>query len=292
MSKPHWEDLPDTTRAAIEARCGTVIKAEPITQGVMPGLAARLDTADGCRFFLKAVPDDSPARNLYVREQAANTALSTATNAPLMLWSSIRNGWVVMLFEYLDSRDADLSPDSPDLPQVVALLERLCTLPAWEGAPPVVRNVEALGEKANALLNKQTDGEHWEMYAQALDRFDLDTLTSNALVHYDLSPGNLQITDDGVNAIDWSFACAGAAWLDAALLLPRLIEAGHTPAQAEPLMAGVSAWHAAPPSSITGLATLWTMFREYKALYGPEALRDARTQAAEAGRAWIEYRIR
>ncbi|GAA1566493.1 hypothetical protein GCM10009678_56710 [Actinomadura kijaniata] len=111
---------------------------------------------------------------LYVREQAANSTLTASAIAPLMPWSSIGNGWVVMLFDHLNGRDADLSPGSPDLPQVVTLLERLGSLPTWEDAPPAARNVEAPTEKANALLNRQTDGEHREMRAQALDRYDLD----------------------------------------------------------------------------------------------------------------------
>ncbi|MEV5570286.1 hypothetical protein AB0L06_09555 [Spirillospora sp. NPDC052269] len=290
MRALHWEDLPEPSHAAIEARCGTILKAETTTRGIMPGLAARLDTIDGGRFFLKAVSDDSPARELYLREEEANAALAASKIAPTMLWSSIGHGWVVMVFEYIEGREADLSPGSPDLPQVVALLRRLGSLPAWQGAPPVTHNVAALRDTANALLNRHTGADHWEEYAQALDRFDLDTLAGGALVHYDLSSGNLLGTTDGTKAVDWSFACAGAAWLDAVLLLPRLIEAGHTPAQAEAVVAEVPAWDAAPADSITGLATLWTMFREYKAFYGPKEMRNARAQAADAGRAWVKHR--
>jgi hypothetical protein len=34
------------------------------------------------------------------------------------------------------------------------------------------------------------------------------------------------------------------------------------------------------------------MFREYKAMYGPEDARAFRQQAAHAGRSWVEYRMR
>jgi Ser/Thr protein kinase RdoA (MazF antagonist) len=111
-------------------------------------------------------------------------------------------------------------------------------------------------------------------------------------LHYDLHAGNLLATGSRIYLIDWSFACRGAAWIDAAMLVPRLIEVGHTPAQAEALLAGLPAWRAAPPDGITGLAALWTMFREYKALYGPEESRGFRAQAARAGRAWVSHRIR
>lgn len=90
--------------------------------------------------------------------------------------------------------------------------------------------------------------------------------------------------------VDWSFACAAAPWIDAALLVPRLIEAGHTPAAAERLASRLPAWRTAPAPAVTALAALWTLFREYKALHGPADARAFRAQAAAAGRAWITHR--
>ncbi|MCP2336514.1 hypothetical protein [Actinomadura rupiterrae] len=136
MRKPHWEGLPDFTRAAIEGRCGEIAKVEPVSRGIMPGLAARLHTVGGGRFFLKAVPDDSPAKDLYLRERKANAALTVTEFAPVMLWSSTGHGWVVMVFEYVDGREVDLSPGSPDLPKVVSLLRQLGSLPTWQNARP------------------------------------------------------------------------------------------------------------------------------------------------------------
>ncbi|WP_281200070.1 hypothetical protein [Nonomuraea candida] len=37
------------------------------------------------------------------------------------------------------------------------------------------------------------------------------------------------------------------------------------------------------------MAAAWTLFREYKARYGPEEVREARAGAARAGRAWLDY---
>ncbi|MFC4905775.1 phosphotransferase family protein [Actinomadura gamaensis] len=256
----------------------------------MPGLAARLETVGNGRFFLKAVPLDSPARDLYLREAEANSALGGDAIAPLMLWWSVSHGWVVMVFEYVEGREADLSPGSSDLPEVTALLRRLASLTVWPDAPPVARNMGALRDKAGALLAGRTGGEHRKLCRTVLERFDQDSVAGDRLVHYDLSPGNLRISGGGLKVLDWSFACAGADWLDPALLLPRFIEAGHTPAQAEALMTALPAWRGAPADGVTGLAVLWTLFREYKAMHGPEELRSARRRAADAGRAWIEYR--
>jgi Ser/Thr protein kinase RdoA (MazF antagonist) len=149
-----------------------------------------------------------------------------------------------------------------------------------------------LQQTATELLAKKPDGPQWDMYADALSGLHLSTLKSETLLHYDLHAGNFLVTDKTACILDWSFACRGAAWIDAALLVPRFIAAGHTPAQAEELISGLPAWSTAPPASVTGLGALWTMFREFKALYGPHNDRAFRQQAAQAGRAWLTHRTR
>jgi hypothetical protein len=75
-------------------------------------------------------------------------------------------------------------------------------------------------------------------------------------------------------------------------LVPRLIEAGHTPAAAERLVSRLPAWRTAFAPALTAIAALWSMFREYKAIYGHEDACAFREQAARAGRSWVEYRMR
>ena len=55
MGKLQWESLPAGRVAAIEDLTGSVLKAESVTSGLMPGLAAVLHAGNG-RYFLKAVP--------------------------------------------------------------------------------------------------------------------------------------------------------------------------------------------------------------------------------------------
>ncbi|MFJ2030735.1 phosphotransferase family protein [Streptosporangium sp. NPDC087985] len=112
----------------------------------------------------------------------------------------------------------------------------------------------------------------------------------DTLLHYDLHSGNFRIDDGRPYVIDWAFAARGAAWVDAVMLAPRLVEAGHIPEQTEALLARVPAWRSAPANAVTGLAALWTLFRLYKARFGPVEGRDFRARAAEAGRAWVRYR--
>ncbi|MER5621997.1 hypothetical protein ABT061_13240 [Streptosporangium sp. NPDC002544] len=100
----------------------------------------------------------------------------------------------------------------------------------------------------------------------------------------------LGIDDGWPYVVDWAFAVRGAAWVDTVTLAPRFIEAGHTPEQTEALLARVPAWRSAPVDAVTGLAALWTLFRLYKARFGPVEGRDFRARAAEAGRAWVRHR--
>lgn len=291
MGTIQWESFPAERVRTIENLAGPIVKAETVPGGLMPGLAAVIHTRDSGRYFLKAAPADSPAYHLYAREMAANAALPEMIPAPRMRWSSGDGGWAVMLFDCLDARTADLTPGSADLPAVLALLRTIGYTPARDGIPPAAVHVAALREKAAKMLHILDPGPTRGMYAAAVEGFDPADLEGNRLVHYDLHPGNLKIDGDGeAVAVDWAFACAGAPWIDAAFLVPRLIVAGHAPDAAERLAAGVPWWQDAPADAVTGLAALWTMFREYKALYGPPDAREPRARAAAAGQAWIRYR--
>lgn len=288
MLKAQWDDLPGQARAAVEARAGVVLKAESAADGIMPGVAARLYVEAGGDVFVKAVREDHPAARMYRREVAANRLLVDAP-APRMLWSGASAGWLLMLFEFVGGgRRPDLSPGSRDLPSVMEAVARLGG-PAGE-LPSIAVNLRLLRETATALLGEEFDGPRWRMYGDAVADLDASVFEGETLLHYDLHAGNLLVADTAVYVLDWSFACTGAAWVDVALLLPRLIEAGHSPAQAETLAGGLPAWADAPSEAVTALAALWAMFREHKALYGPEEMRPARARAAEAGRAWVAHR--
>ncbi|MBO0821415.1 MAG: phosphotransferase, partial [Nocardiopsaceae bacterium] len=200
-------------------------------------------------------------------------------------------GWIVLVFDHVDNRHADLSPGSPDLPSVVNLVRAVGALPARADTPDVAGYVAELQVKTARLLVSHPDGELQRVIAAATGAFDLRELAGPQLVHYDLHSGNLLVTADGTVAVDWSFACKGAAWIDAALLVPRLIAAGHSPADAELVVSALPAWRSAPRAAVTGLAAYWTAFRAYKAIYGPEPARETRTRAARAGQAWVQHRM-
>ncbi|WP_055477528.1 phosphotransferase family protein [Sphaerimonospora mesophila] len=294
MRRWQWDDLPPTARAAVEDRFGTVTSAWSAEAGLTVGVAARLHAQAGS-LFLKAVPVRSPALHHYDREQQANLLLPEKVPAPRMLWSGHAAGWLMLLFEYVAGREADLTPGSPDIPAVldaVAGLGEALTPCPWQEAPSIEGKILGMRGYADKLLADPRDA-GIGLCASALDLLDVEALTGDTLLHADLHAENVLITPTRARIIDWSLACRGAAWVDAVWLVPRLIAAGHTPREAEHQVAArVPAWHAAPATTVTGLAGLRTLFSTYMAINGPEHLRARRTTAAAAARAWVEYRCR
>lgn len=296
MTDLNWEDVPTGMRDALAASIGPIVKAEPTARGIMPGVTARLHIEGGHSVFFKAVPSDSPAAPLYEREMWAGSIMPSYVLAPRMRWARHDQGWLAVAFEYIDNATAaDLTPRSPHVPRVLSAVNRVnaALTPAPDGAPSVLENVKVLQAKAAHMMTTRAGmlGDDLELYREALDGFDPAHLVGTTMLHYDLHAGNLLITTDRVHVIDWSFACQGATWVDLAMLAPRLIHAGHTPRQVEQLLAGMSAWVQAPAKAINGLAALWTLFRVYKAQFGPSEVRGDRALAAQAGRAWVAHRL-
>ena len=67
-----WAALPERIRAAVEAWLGSaVVSAATQASGFSPGVAARLQTADGRRVFVKAVgPEPNPTSPTIHRQEA------------------------------------------------------------------------------------------------------------------------------------------------------------------------------------------------------------------------------
>lgn len=293
MTRQQWEDLPASVRETVELECGgPVIKAEPAGEGTMPGVSARLQT-ENHSVFIKAVEASGPAAKAHRTESWTANVLPDETPAPHLLWRGQQDGWLVTVFEYINdnSRHVDLTPGSPDLPAVldtVSLLGALLT-PCPRGAAPVIDNILPLLAKHSHLRDKGIPADR-DLYDTAIERFEPRDLRGNTLLHYDLGSNNMLISQGQVYVIDWSFSARGAAWIDAAMLAPHLVEAGHTPAEVDELLSRVPSWSSAPPDAVIGLAALWTRFRTYKARYGPEERREFRARMAGAGRTWLAYR--
>lgn len=260
-----WEDLPLAARSAVETRFGQVLGTQRPASGAMPGLAAIVTTTTQ-RVFLKAISQDSPLVKLYARERTANAAISrAAVPAPRLLWCASAAGWDLTTFEYVAGRQPDLSPGSPDLPAVLDAIAQI-NAARVPGLPSASFNLRPMRSAAAQLLDDIQPTTHWPTYllAAALDAMPVDAVTGDALVHHDLHPQNLIITNDGVVAIDWTFAASGTQWADLALLAPRLVIAVHAPESADATLSVLPAWRSASSSSVDGFIALWTAFRLFK----------------------------
>lgn len=290
-----WDDLPAEVRATIARRFGPITSVTTLPSGLTAGTSVRLDTPSGC-LFVKALPEDSPSAPLYRREAHVIPALPAVVPSPRLLWSGHRSGWVVLVFEHVQSlREVDLGPGQPDNAaalNLVRLLGEALTPNPCGGVPSVLENVRFLVSRADRMLSADpADLEGHAMYAAARARLDEDALTGGTLIHTDLHEGNLIAAAGRLHLVDWGLAAAGASWVETALFVPRLLLAGNSPEQAERLADQVPGWRNAPPEAVNGLASVWSLFREFVARFGPKPIRASRARAAAAGRAWLEYRM-
>lgn len=80
---------------------------------------------------------------------------------------------------------------------------------------------------------------------------DLHWFSGTQILHTDLNPGNVIVTDDHAYLVDWACPTAGPAWVDVAGWVICLITCGHTPSDAESWASRVPAWIGAPTEAVT-----------------------------------------
>ncbi|MFF5171538.1 hypothetical protein ACFY3U_02755 [Micromonospora sp. NPDC000089] len=221
------DELPQRVRQAVAAHTGLIRSAYPIAAGASSDLALTLDTATG-PVFCKGGPVDAPTAWLYRNEARVNPWLPVA--APRLRWTVEESGWLLLGFEHVAGRHPDLVPGSPDLAPLAALLTRLGG--ELTPGPPVA--VRPFATRWHGLI--------------APELVDGDTL-----LHTDMTPRNFLLGERS-RLVDWSAPARGAAWIDTALLVPRLIRAGHQPSEAERWAALVPAFARAPDDAVAAFA--------------------------------------
>ncbi|WP_157849797.1 phosphotransferase family protein [Streptomyces novaecaesareae] len=200
-----------------------------------------------------------------------------------------------------DGGHPDLSPGSVDLPAVIRLLDQLpktVSPSPIPDAPSVASVLEGGFHGWRALADQQAELDPWSTrHIEQLAAIERDWLAESAgvcLLHVDLRADNVLMRGDDALVIDWAYLHQGADWIDPAFLVPQLIRAGHTPAQAEDLIVDVASWAAAPPHAITSFAVAqagyWERNSRLPAPPGVPYLRGYQASMAAIGRTWIEFR--
>jgi hypothetical protein len=233
-SRMHWQEVPLSVRQGIERLLGApVVRADTQPGGFSPGLAARVLTSDGHRFFVKAGGSEpNPATPGYYRAEAAiSGALPPHASIPRLLATYDRSGWVALIFEDVDGRPPRLPWVRTELDKALAALHELARslTPSPVRAPTAKttlaatftgwRNLLAAPELA-ALLDDWSRRHLRELAAE--EPGCGAAASGDTLAHLDIRADNLIMSPDRVYVVDWPHASVGAAWLDLLLMLPSV----------------------------------------------------------------------
>ncbi|WP_199040021.1 phosphotransferase [Glycomyces salinus] len=194
--------------------------------------------AAGQVWFCKATPMADARLSRMLADEARVAAL-LGSLAPELVAHVEARGWRVLLSEHVPGRHADLSPGSPDLELLAAMVDQLHATAAglrvdslprlvdqWRRASPW-RRLQALPhtELPPGIASRLE-------WAAAGEQGRLSVLEAETLAHTDLHALNILIGGDRVRIVDWAWARAAPPWFDALLFTVRLVDAGHSPADA------------------------------------------------------------
>jgi hypothetical protein len=260
VQRTDWEDLGQDVRDLIQAQTGPALHPRTVLSGLNSQLAVVLDTGAG-QVFVKGLRTDHPGVVRQRREAMINPYVLPV--APRLRWQAEGAGWSLLGFDYLPhARHADYAPGSADLPAVVHALNQLQRIPCPD--LPVKRAEQ-----------------RWAAYLD--DDAARDLLAGETLLHTDFNPLNVLMDAGTARIIDWAWPTRGAAFIDPACFLLRLILAGHTAAQAEAWAARCDSWASAPDNAISAFALACVRLYSEIAQQDPQPWKQRLAAAAQNG---------
>ena len=306
----HWEQVPAPVRGAIEAALGSnVVQAETQPTGFSPGLAARLQLADGRRVFAKAVGSEiNPLSASYHRREARVVAALPSTAAVprlLFAYDDGDDGWVALVMEDIDGRQPHQPWQKDELSRILTAMVFL----AESLTPsPLAKELE---RSASDAFTTQLCG--WKRLADQspsrLDMLDswsrrhLDALIAleskagaavagDTLLHCDVRADNILLTEDRVWFVDWPHVRVGAAWVDVVLFAPSVtMQGGPDP---EEVASMHPACAAADPAALSAAIVATAGYLIYHSIQpappGLPTLRAFQAAQGEIARRWVADR--
>lgn len=287
-----WDTLPPSVRAEVESKAGRVTGWSPAPAGSASDVAGTLETDTG-KVFVKAVKLGS--RDAWMLRREATVSPYLLGVGAAVHWTVETAEWLTVGFQHVSGRHADLSPGSPDLALVARTLEQLAAVltPA-----PSIRGL--------SLAQRWTGQSFWEtLRDKHPERLPVwvagplpllikaeatapQLIDGNTLAHTDLTAENILIESASCRVIDWAFPAKAAEWVDTAYMVLRLIQTGHTPAEAEEWARKVATWDGASAHSTlafnAALTGLWTL----RAAENPGSWWD---KLSATGLTWLRYQM-
>ncbi|MEU2515032.1 phosphotransferase family protein [Streptomyces syringium] len=253
--RTHWNELPHSLRAAVEARTGPVIAVGTVPHGLNCATATTLTTAGGSTFVKGASAHDAEACAAQRWEMTVNPYVLDV--GPRLRWRIAADGWELLGFEHIAGRHADLSPGSADLPLVAEVL----------------RTAQNLRAPRHTTLPRFAD--RWTRF---LGPGELRLLDGEALLHTDTNPHNLMVSDHRAYLVDWATPALGPAWVDIAYTAVRLLEADCTVDDVRTWAAGFPCWASADPRAVAAFVA--ANCRQWETVVGPTAARSSNARFA------------
>jgi hypothetical protein len=285
MPRRTWDALPDGVRVAIEREAGPVLDAVIPDAGRNSDFSATLHTATGLA-FCKGIADAEGKRGRMHRHEADINPWLPSAVAPRLRWRTEADGWLLLGFDHVSGRHADLSPGSPDLPLIADTLTVMTRDLAGCGAvaPSLAPQWARLAPWRRLAKDMPTDLDPWAR--DHLDRLTVwesravEAAVGDSLVHTDLHSLNILIGGGRARVIDWAWSRLGSAAVDIAFLIARLVAAGHTPASAQAWAESIPVWRHTATEARTALAVqVWGLW-EYTGREQPRPLWAEITPAA------------
>ncbi|MFF7249609.1 phosphotransferase [Embleya sp. NPDC008237] len=228
-----WRELPCQVIEFVEKAAGPVHAVETVAGPHTSSFAATVTTSTGLVFVKAAEEATAP---LSARAQTSEIAASAVTGilSPRLLQHGTVDGWRVLVFDHVEGRPVQLRLGSPDLAQVVGVVDRIGRIQPGRsaGLPTLV------GRLREHLPTARTG-----------------PLCGNRLLHTDLTSANMIIRPDGrLTVVDWGQVALGPRWAEIGFLGAALLHEGHNLGEVRRWMWRFPDWRRTSPTARRVLA--------------------------------------
>jgi aminoglycoside phosphotransferase (APT) family kinase protein len=297
-----WTALPQEVRLAIERKLGSpVVSSETQHGGFSPGMAAIVSCADEAEYFVKAVNADlNPVSPQMYRDEALfSSALPSGMPVPRLRHVHDDGDWIALVFDAVNGKTPDLPWSAADVRSLMETIQTLAAVPLTgelAGLSSVPDRFEHSFGAYRRLAKTPHNLTSWER--GNIERLvpaaesALEFLAGDSLVHLDLRADNIVLAHDGdAYIVDWSWASAGASWLDKVCFLVNVATYG---GDAERFLRADRFLATVPPDHITafliGLCGMWTEAVAAPSPPGLPTLRAFQRRERDATLAWVRAR--